>query len=195
MHASTGPELYAPRECLEICEECSFEVGIDTHRPVASDRSIVAVADELTELSCVQLERCDERRGLRARPRPPSHQEHVLRAVDPVVSVLVDALKKREGGQALRSMRRLHRMYLDYPTPTLVQVVDGVLRVYEVGLVAANTFGSANPNQNASWFQCDDLDSSACTTAALTDTVELTFPRDAHHRTAFSRKARSVGRA
>jgi len=68
------------------------------------------------------------RRGLRARPRPPSHQEQVLRAIDPVVSALVDALKKREGGQALRSMRRLHRMYLDYPTSTLVQVARDVER-------------------------------------------------------------------
>jgi hypothetical protein len=68
------------------------------------------------------------RRGLHARPRPASHQEQVLRAVDPAVSTLVDALKKREGGQAMRSMRRLHRMYLDYPTATLVQVVRDIER-------------------------------------------------------------------
>lgn len=66
------------------------------------------------------------RRGLRVSPRPPSHQEQVLRAVDPVVGKLVDALKKRDGGRALKAMRRLHRMYLDYPTPTLLQVVREV---------------------------------------------------------------------
>lgn len=68
------------------------------------------------------------RRGLRARVRPPSHEEKVLRAVDPVVGALVDALKKRDGGRAMRSMRWLHRMYLDYPTETLVQVVRDVER-------------------------------------------------------------------
>jgi transposase len=66
------------------------------------------------------------RRGLRLKPRPPSHQELVLRAVDPAVGRLVDALKKRDGGRALKAMRRLHRMYLDYPTPALVQVVREV---------------------------------------------------------------------
>jgi len=66
------------------------------------------------------------RRGLHARLRPASHQEQVLRAVDPSVSALVDALKKREGGQAMRSMRRLHRMYLDYPTDVLVQALHDV---------------------------------------------------------------------
>jgi len=68
------------------------------------------------------------RRGLRQSARPPSHEEKVLRAVDPAVSTLVDALKKRDGGRAMRSMRRLHRMYLDYPTDTLVRVVRDVER-------------------------------------------------------------------
>jgi hypothetical protein len=66
------------------------------------------------------------RRGLRVKPRPPSHQEQVLRAVDPAVERLIDALKKRHGGRALKAMRRLHRMYLDYPTPALLQVVHEV---------------------------------------------------------------------
>lgn len=65
---------------------------------------------------------------LNYRVRPPSHEEKVLRAVDPAVSTLVDALKNRDGGRAMRSMRRLHRMYLDYPTDTLVQVVRDVER-------------------------------------------------------------------
>jgi len=66
------------------------------------------------------------RRGLHVRARPPSHEELVLRAVDPAVGKLVDALKKRDGGRALKAMRRLHRMYLDYPTPTLLQAVHEV---------------------------------------------------------------------
>jgi hypothetical protein len=66
------------------------------------------------------------RRGLRLQPRPPSHQELVLRAIDPAVAKLVDALKKRDGGRALKAMSRLHRMYLDYPTAVLLQVVRDV---------------------------------------------------------------------
>jgi hypothetical protein len=66
------------------------------------------------------------RRGLQLKPRPPSHQELVLRAIDPAISKLVDALKKRDGGRALKAMRRLHRMYLDYPTPALLQIVRDV---------------------------------------------------------------------
>ena len=66
------------------------------------------------------------RRGIRTTPRPPSREEQVLRAVDPAISKLVDALKKRDGGRALKAMRRLHRMYLDYPTPVLLQVVRDV---------------------------------------------------------------------
>jgi hypothetical protein len=66
------------------------------------------------------------RRGLRLKPRPPSHQELVLRAIDPAVGKLVDALKKRDGGRALKAVRRLHRMYLDYPTPVLLQVIRDV---------------------------------------------------------------------
>jgi hypothetical protein len=66
------------------------------------------------------------RRGLRVKPRPPSHQEQVLRAVDPAMGRLVASLKKRDGGRALKAMRRLHRMYLDYPTPALLQVVREV---------------------------------------------------------------------
>lgn len=76
----------------------------------------------------VPVPRGMHRRGLRPRLRPASHHEQVLRAVDPAVNTLVDALKKRAGGQALRAMRRLHRMYIDYPTAALVRVVRDVER-------------------------------------------------------------------
>lgn len=66
------------------------------------------------------------RRGLRTKPAPPSHEEQVLRAVDPSLERLAAALKKRDGGRALKAMRRLHRMYLDYPTSVLTQAVRDV---------------------------------------------------------------------
>jgi transposase len=66
------------------------------------------------------------RRGLRKYARPPSHEEQVLRAIDPAVERLIDALKKRDGGRALKAVRRLHRMYLDYPTDVLLQALRDV---------------------------------------------------------------------
>ncbi len=62
------------------------------------------------------------RHGLR-KPPPPSHEEQVLRATDPVFGRLIDALKKRDGGRALKAVRRMHRMYLDYSTNVLTEVL------------------------------------------------------------------------
>lgn len=72
------------------------------------------------------------RRGLQSRTPAPSREEAVLRAVDPAIATLVDTFRTRDGGRAMRSVRRLHRMYLDYPTPELV---EAVLRAAEFGLV------------------------------------------------------------
>lgn len=66
------------------------------------------------------------RRGLRTKPPPPSHEEQVLRGVDPTIGRLVDVYKKRDGGRALRAVKRLYRLYLDYPTETLVRVVRDI---------------------------------------------------------------------
>ena len=68
------------------------------------------------------------RRGLRTKQPAPSHQEQVLRAQDPALGRLIDALKKRDGGRALKAVRRLHRMYLDYDTELLLSVVREVER-------------------------------------------------------------------
>lgn len=66
------------------------------------------------------------RRGLRTKTPPPSHEEQVLRGVDPTIARLVEAFKKRDGGQALKAVKRLYRMYLDYPTEALVHIVRDV---------------------------------------------------------------------
>jgi hypothetical protein len=66
------------------------------------------------------------RRGLRTKTPPPSHEEQVLRGVDPALGRLVDAMKKRDGGRALKSVRRLYRMYLDYSTDALVHIARDV---------------------------------------------------------------------
>ena len=67
-------------------------------------------------------------------PSPPP-QEAVLRAAAPELAVLVDALRKRHGGRAVRAVRRLHRIYLDYPTEAVVAAVD---RALEFGLLDLN---------------------------------------------------------
>lgn len=57
----------------------------------------------------------------------PSDEEKLLRQVSPVLGKLVDRLRKRHGGQALRQVRRLRRMYLEYPTDVLVAAIDDAL--------------------------------------------------------------------
>ena len=68
----------------------------------------------------------------RSGPPPPSPQESVLRAASPVLGAMADALRKRHGGHALKAMRRLHTLYLDYPTEVLVGAVQTAL---EFGLL------------------------------------------------------------
>lgn len=68
------------------------------------------------------------RRGLRTKPPPPSHEEQVLRGVDPALGRLVDGFKKRDGGRAMKAVRRLYRLYIDYPTEAVVHVVNDVER-------------------------------------------------------------------
>ena len=77
-----------------------------------------------------------EHRGRRQPlPLPPLPEEATLRAVAPEVSVLVDALHKVHGGRAARAVRRLHRIYLDYPTEVVVAAVG---RALEFGLLDLN---------------------------------------------------------
>jgi hypothetical protein len=64
-----------------------------------------------------------ERDGRRRYRVGPSEPEKLLRAVSPALGELVTRLRKRYGGQALRAVRRLHKMYLDYPTDVLVAAV------------------------------------------------------------------------
>jgi len=68
-----------------------------------------------------------QRRWNRHHDLPSLPEEPVLRAVAPELSVLLDALRKRHGGRAPRHIRRLHRLYLDYPTEPLVRAVARAL--------------------------------------------------------------------
>jgi hypothetical protein len=72
-----------------------------------------------------------KRRGP-ASSAPPIAEEGPLRAASPELAALVDALRKRHGGRAVRPIRRLHRMFLEYPTESLVA---GVAQALEYGLL------------------------------------------------------------
>jgi hypothetical protein len=62
----------------------------------------------------------------------PTPEEAALRAGDPLLAQLVDALRKRHGGRAVRHVRQLHRIYVDYPTDAVVAAVRTAL---EYGLL------------------------------------------------------------
>lgn len=65
----------------------------------------------------------------------PSAEEKTLGAANPVLAQLCEKLRERYGGQALRTVRRLHRMYLDYPTEPLCAAITIAL---EHGLIDLN---------------------------------------------------------
>jgi transposase len=67
--------------------------------------------------------------GSRARKNgPPLPHERVLRAASPRLSVMVDALRKKQGGRAARAIQQLHNIYLDYPTDAVITAVDTALK-------------------------------------------------------------------
>jgi hypothetical protein len=72
------------------------------------------------------------RRRKAATGLPPTPEESVLRANAPELVALVEALRKHHGGRAVHAIRRLHRMFLDYPTEPLVSAVRSAL---EYGLL------------------------------------------------------------
>ena len=71
-------------------------------------------------------------RWKRNRERPPLPDELALRAAGAELASLVDRLKSRHGGRAVRALRRLHRMYLEYPSEPLRQACASAL---EYGLL------------------------------------------------------------
>lgn len=60
----------------------------------------------------------------RVAPVPHSPEEKLLRAQSPCIDRLCDLLRKHHGGGAVRAIRRLHRIYLDYPTESLIAAAE-----------------------------------------------------------------------
>ncbi len=70
-------------------------------------------------------------------PAPTLPQEGPLRAAAPELGTLVDRLRKHHGGRVARPLRRLHRMFLDYPTEPLVAAVRqaNAHDLYDIGRI------------------------------------------------------------
>ncbi len=70
-----------------------------------------------------------QHRGQRRRKKPalPSAEENTLRAAHAALGELCSRLRRRHGGQALKAVRRLHCMYLEYPTVPLCDAVTSAL--------------------------------------------------------------------
>jgi transposase len=68
---------------------------------------------------------------------PPLPEERVLRAGPRPLGAMVDAIRQRRPGRSVRSVRALHRMYLDYPERPLCQALDVALKygVTDIGRI------------------------------------------------------------
>jgi transposase len=125
-------------------------VALHTNRYSAPERTIgrrVSVRESIDRVRIFDGHTCiavhDRRRvGARAKetlpeheghwrrrePAPPSVEETTLRNAAPGLGTLVDRLRKRHGGQALRTVKRLHKLWLDYPTEPVIEAVELALR-------------------------------------------------------------------
>jgi hypothetical protein len=85
----------------------------------------------------------EERRALRSPKSPPSHQETTLCRLAPELAELVAGLKRRHPGRAVRPLRRLHQMYLDYPTPVLCEAIRHALHhgLYDLSRIESIVLG------------------------------------------------------
>jgi hypothetical protein len=96
----SGHELLAEHPCLE--EKSGAQSVLPAHRPVRHGHKKGA--------------------GLLSMP-----EEAVLAAGAPELSAMVLLLKERGGRRAVRLIRQLHRMYLDYPAEPLIRAVVAAL--------------------------------------------------------------------
>lgn len=65
------------------------------------------------------------RRGQTA--RPPRPEELLLRRQGPELDALIDALQRRYGGQAVKAVRQLHRIWNDYSTDVVREAISVAL--------------------------------------------------------------------
>ncbi len=63
----------------------------------------------------------------RRTPPPPPPEELLLRRQGSELADLIDALQRKYGGQAVKAVRRLHRIWTDYPTEAVLGAVSVAL--------------------------------------------------------------------
>jgi transposase len=112
---------------LEVRETKDQVRIFDGHRLVATHERIERGLTQRATLP----EHHDPARWKRRAP-PPFPEEGVLRAAAPELSRLVDELKRHHGGRAVRRMRQLYRIFIDYPIEAITPAVATAL---EYGLV------------------------------------------------------------
>ncbi|MCB9759553.1 MAG: IS21 family transposase [Alphaproteobacteria bacterium] len=108
-------------EVREYAERVELGLG---HKPLATHPRHERGARRRSLLPRHRGQRRDPRsRGPRTWP-----EEAPLRVSGEALAALVDRLKEHHGGHAGRHLRRLHRMFLDYPTQPLDDAVAEALR-------------------------------------------------------------------
>jgi hypothetical protein len=117
---SVPTELIGRR--LEVRESCDRVRIFDGPRLVAEHGR-----EEPGRRRKILLPEHEEPRRAKRKPAPPSSEEALLRKAAPALAPLIDRLRQHHGGQAGRTMRQLHRMYLDYPEDALTRAVAGAL--------------------------------------------------------------------
>jgi transposase len=122
----SAPDTMIGRE-VEVRVSLSTVRIVDRHQVVAEH---ARVEDGLHAARTLPEHR--KKRRSPAGSAPPIAEEGPLRAAAPELSALVDALKRHHGGRAVRAIRKLHRMFTEFPTEALVA---GVRRALEYGLV------------------------------------------------------------
>lgn len=108
---------------------------------VREERDLVRVFDGHREDAVHErVERGEGRRSTLARHRrdararrasktaPELREERELRAASPELGRLLDALRRKHVGRAVRAVRLLHRMYIDYPNEPLIAAVRECLK-------------------------------------------------------------------
>lgn len=115
------PDRYLGRR-LEVRESL-------THLRLFDGHELVAEHERLEPGMRSRTTNPEHRRPRRRKgPRPPSAEEKTLRAASPELGELVTKLRQKHGGQGLRSVRRLHRFFIEYPTEQLVDAAREALR-------------------------------------------------------------------
>lgn len=97
----------------------------DGHRLVCEHVREAEGACATRMLEAHKLERKRAREGIpKQAPRP---EEVALSASSPAMASMVEAMKKRHGGRAVRALSRLRRMWIDYPSEPLEQALTVAL--------------------------------------------------------------------